>query len=284
MAMILPILRLLRAGTLFSPAADVVAGLCLLGLPWSPAAATAVLASVLVYAGGMVWNDIADRHEDARQRPERPLPSGQLPLTLAIAIGVLLLGGALVLSPCRLQHGALVIGVLFYDFLGKKVALIGAATMGLLRGGNLAIASGLGAVAPDHLRVLLIAAACYGCYIVAVTILGIFEDSRSVSPRAVVAIQTAPPLAALVGLTTAQNGLWPAPALALLPILWFARRNRQTAVWDQRAIRRSMMFLLLGTMLYTALLCLASSRYPEALAVALAIAPARLIARKIALT
>jgi NhaP-type Na+/H+ or K+/H+ antiporter len=45
-----------------------------------------------------------------------------------------------------------------------------------------------------------------------------------------------------------------------------------------------MMFLLLGTMLYTALLTLAAGRWPEALGIALAILLARRIARSIALT
>ena len=67
-------------------------------------------------------------------------------------------------------------------------------------------------------------------------------------------------------------------------MLWFLRRNTRTRTWDQAAIRRSMMFLLLGTMLYTGLLALAAGRPYEALAIVAAIAPARWIARRIALT
>jgi hypothetical protein len=67
-------------------------------------------------------------------------------------------------------------------------------------------------------------------------------------------------------------------------MLWFWLRIARTANWDQAAIRRSMTFLLLGTMLYTALLTLAAGRYLEAIAIAAAILPARWIARRIALT
>ena len=45
-----------------------------------------------------------------------------------------------------------------------------------------------------------------------------------------------------------------------------------------------MMYLLLGTMLYTAFLTWAAGRWPEAIGIALAIPIARKIARYIALT
>src|SRR5690606_20461566 len=121
-------------------------------------------------------------------------------------------------------------------------------------------------------------------YIVAVTIVGIFEDTPSVRGRAVAAVQAAPPIVAFAGITVVQGSLWPAPALAALPVLWFMRRNSRTTEWSKASIRKSMMFLLLGTMLYTALLTLAVGRWPEALAIAAAIFVARRIARRIALT
>ncbi len=286
MPRLLPVLRLLRVGTLFSPAADVVASWCVAGLPWSPTAAAAAGASVALYAAGMVWNDIADRRLDAVQRPERPLPSGSLSLPFAVALGIALLAVGLWLSPCRLHHGAIAGLVLAYDFLGKRLDWLGALGMGTLRALNLgtALAVGGDAVAPAARTALLVAAACYGVYIVAVTILGIFEDEPRVRPRAVAAVQTAPMVAALCGLVAVQGQLWPAPALAAVPIVWLARRNSRQRQWDRAAIRRSMTFLLLGTMVYTALLALAAGQWLPALAIGGAIAPARYIARRIALT
>jgi hypothetical protein len=81
-----------------------------------------------------------------------------------------------------------------------------------------------------------------------------------------------------------QGGLWPVPLVAALPVLWFARRNRQCTAWDRPAIRRSMTLLLLGTMLYTALLCAAAARWIEAAAIAACVPLARAIARRISLT
>jgi 4-hydroxybenzoate polyprenyltransferase len=282
----LPLLRLLRIGTLFSPAADVVASACLARLPWTMATVAAVVASVLLYAAGMVWNDVADRRTDAVVRPERPLPRGDLSVRFAVTLGTVLLVAGIAVSPCPLHHGTIGALVLVYDFAAKHVAWLGALCMGSLRALNLGTALALGGstIPADLQKVILIAAVCYGVYITAVTILGIFEDTPNVRPRAIAAVQVAPPLAALCGLWSAQGQFWPAPALASLPILWFLRGNSRRRTWDQPAIRRSMTFLLLGTMLYTALLALASERPVEAACIAAAILPARWISRRIALT
>lgn len=281
----LPFLRLVRVGTLFSPAADVVASAAVAGLPWSWPVVGAVLASTCLYASGMVWNDVADRELDAKQRPERPLPRGDVSLASAIALGTVLMLLALLLSPCPLYHGLMAGLVLAYDFGSKRSQLLGVFGVAVLRVLNLGTALAFGdGVSAEATQALRIAASCYGVYIVAVTVLGIFEDLPRVRPRAVSAVQTAPPLAALCGLWAAQGGPWPAPVIAALPALWFLRRNARATSWDQASIRRSMTWLLLGTMLYTALLALAASRLPEAAAIAAVIAPARWISRRIALT
>ena len=58
------LLRLLRVGTLFSPAADVAASAAMAGAPFDATLARAAAASVCLYAAGMAWNDIADRGVD----------------------------------------------------------------------------------------------------------------------------------------------------------------------------------------------------------------------------
>ena len=282
----LSVLRLCRIGTWFSPAADVLASTAIAQMALGVDVVRAMLASVLLYGAGMVWNDIADLKVDRVQRPERPLPSGDLSMVFAIVFGSVLLIGGLLVSPCRWHHGLIAVLILFYDFVSKHAPWLGALNMGVLRGLNLATAM---ALAPEPLpvgitQVLLVAAACYGIYIVAVTIVGIFEDSPSVSSRAVSAVQSAPPIVAFAGIAAVQGAFWPAPAIAAGPVLWFLRRNSRTGDWTQAEIRKSMMFLLLGTMLYTALLTLAAGRWPEALGIALAILLARRIARSIALT
>ena len=191
----------------------------------------------------------------------------------------------------RAHHGIIAALVLLYDFACKKIAVLGALTMGSLRALNLLTAAAplwlpgaTDAGDPAVPTVLLTAACCYAVYVIAVTILGIYEDTQRVAPRALVAVQTAPLVAGFTGLLAVQDGLWPAPILAAGPILAYARRNRLQTIWDRAAIRRSMMYLLLGTMLYTALLAGAANRWTEAAGIALCIPVARWIARHISLT
>lgn len=275
-------LKLLRAGTLFSPGADVAAGLCLAGLPWSVDAGRAVLASICLYAAGMVLNDHADRHLDARQRPERPIPSGQIAPASALLLGSVLLATSLAVAPCKAYYAVMAALVLGYDYVLKANAITGALVMGSLRALNLAAgAVVVTATAPP--RVVVIAAATYGLYIVAVTLLGILEDHQQVRRRTVVSIQLVPPLSASLALLGMPQP-WPAAAIAFLLTGVFTARMRTIRVWDQAAIRGSMMWLLLGTMLYTGLLCLSAGRLIEALTVLVALLAARWVSRRIALT
>lgn len=277
-------LRLLRVGTLFSPAADVVAGACLIGLPWSFELVRAMVASVLVYAAGMVLNDHADRAEDAVQRPERPLPRGEIAPRAAVGAGVALLALALAIAPWRAYWAVLAMLVLAYDYVFKRRVEFAAPAMGLLRALNLVAGAAFAATAIPDAQVVLIPAGAYWLYVASVTVLGHYEDVPRVAPRAVVGVQTVPPLAAALALLVLPE-TFPAFAIgAVLAGFFLARRTRADTVWDRATIRTSMTWLLLGTMVYTSLLCLGSGRIAEALGVAAAILPARMISRRIALT
>ena len=275
-------LQLVRAGTLLSPGADVAAGLCLAGLPWSADAGRAVLASICIYAAGMVFNDHADRRLDATQRPERPIPSGRIAPTTALLLGLTLMASGLVLAPFKLYYAVIAGLVLAYDYVVKSSAIAGALNMGTLRALNLAAgAVAVSGAAPP--RVVVIAAAAYGVYIIAVTFLGILEDHRQVPARAVISLQLVPPLCASLALLGMPEP-WPAAALAFGLTILFMARMRKIETWNQKAIRGSMTWLLLGTMLYTGLLCMSAGRLLECAAVLAAVMPARWISRRIALT
>jgi 4-hydroxybenzoate polyprenyltransferase len=275
-------LRLLRVGMLFSPAADVVAGLAVAALPWDLAAVRAALASTCVYAGGMVLNDHADRAEDALARPERPIPSGQVAPRTALALGLGLLLAAVALGPAPAFYAGLGLLVLAYDYAGKRVVWLGALVMAGLRGLNLSspwLVLGAGPL-PDP---LLYAALAYAVYICAVTLLGWMEDQPRAKPKAVLALAVLPPLAAeLALLQTAQPAYAALPGGVLALAFWFRVARRRT--WDQVAIRAAMTWLLLGTMLYTGLLCAGSGRPVDAVALVAAALVGRRISRRIAVT
>ena len=302
---LLPWLRLVRVGTLFSPGCDVLAGAAIaaaavakqpeLTLPGIPVLARAALASIAVYAAGMVFNDVADRQEDRLQRPERPLPRGDISLVGALALGALLIGLALLCSPVPSHHALLAALALAYDFVLKRNRALAALTMGTLRGANLGTAgllliapsSGAGNAAltsPALGAALLAACICYGIYISFVTILGILEDATQPRRGVVLLVQSVPPVAAVTGITIVSNGPGVASLLAAALLLAFFVRMLRVPSWDRRSIRGSMTWLLLGTMCYTALLAAGAGSLALGLGIAACIVPARRLSRWISLT
>ena len=280
----------MRIGLAASPAADVVAGLCLGGGEWSSAAVRAAGASVLVYVGGMVLNDHADRSQDAELRPERPIPSGQVSPRTALTFGFVLLALGIAVSPLRTAHAALAGGAALYDYRlssPRAPAWVGGLAMGSLRAGNLSIgvvvASAPAFTVPET-QLPWIAAAVYGIYILCVTVLGEFEDLRRIPQKAVRSIQVIPPVAAALVIVCTPQGWLAGPIAVLLASVFTARAARIGLSWDQRSIRQSMGWLLLGTMLYTSLLALGHGRWIEAAAIAACAFGARQIMRLFPLT
>ena len=290
-----PYLVLLRAGTLFSPGADIIAGACIVagihgdftGSIWSASVGRMIVASILLYAAGMILNDHADRNIDAKQRPERPIPSGEIRAGTALILGLAGLGGALATSPVPMFHGIMAALVLGYNYVIKTNALAGALTMGSLRAMNLSVPFVAAQQNAEEsitttLREMAQPAIGYFLYIIAVTFLGILEDSRKVQRRAVLGLISIPPIACvLVILALPQR--WPASAIAMVLAGVFLWRHRDVE-WDQKSIRGAMMWLLLGTMLYTSLLALGNGRWIESLIIVAMLLTARVIARRIALT
>jgi UbiA prenyltransferase family protein len=89
--------ELVRAPAALSVPGDVVAGAAAAGRlgARTPALATA---SVCLYWAGMAANDWADRELDAKERPERPIPSGRVPARTAVAVAAGLTAGGVALA------------------------------------------------------------------------------------------------------------------------------------------------------------------------------------------
>jgi 4-hydroxybenzoate polyprenyltransferase len=82
-------LQLLRLPNVFTALADVMMGYLVAYRELQPVRDFALLAaaSVLLYLSGMVLNDVFDAEVDARDRPDRPIPSGRVSLKAAAAVG-----------------------------------------------------------------------------------------------------------------------------------------------------------------------------------------------------
>lgn len=184
--------ELLRVSALFTVPGDALAGAAALGVRPHRGTALAVGASLCLYEAGMALNDWADREEDARDRPHRPIPSGRISPAAALAAAGALTGAGLALSagagrPALAVSTALAASVWAYDIRLKHTPA-GPVAMGAARALDLLLGATATAGALRGARAALPSAALLGAHTVAVT---------TVSRREAQGGSTAAPLAAL---------------------------------------------------------------------------------------
>lgn len=129
--------ELLRVSALFSVPGDALAGAAAAGVRPGRGTLCAIGASLCLYEAGMALNDWADRAEDAAERPHRPLPSGRIAPSTALAASAALTAAGLALAsragrPPLAVATALAATVWAYD-LGLKHTPAGPATMATAR-------------------------------------------------------------------------------------------------------------------------------------------------------
>ncbi len=136
-----------------------------------------LFATVCLYAGGVVMNDVFDTDIDAVERPERPIPSGRVLLENARTMGLtLLLAGVLASFAVNMLCGGVALTVallaLIYDRYAKHHVFWGPFTMGLCRAGNLLLGmSWTGQWQPIYILIMTAPLA----YIASVTYISRFE-------------------------------------------------------------------------------------------------------------
>lgn len=184
-------LKLLRLPNHATAVADVLAGWLLIARPETVSAPPlafwlAAGASLLLYAAGMVLNDVFDRELDAVERPERPLPSGVISPRAASVVGHLLLAGGVAagIGVSVVQGGfeaaivavALAAAVYLYDARAKST-VFGPFVMGSCRSLNWLLgmtAAGGPAIPADWLPPIGM-----GLYVVGITLFARYEATRS---------------------------------------------------------------------------------------------------------
>lgn len=140
--------ELVRVPNLFTAPPDVILGAALVAAAGDRAPLTAVgglaVASTALYAGGTTLNDAFDAPEDARERPERPIPSGRVDRRTAFGLGFgFLLVGVAAASVATGGSGAVVAALLaaaivVYDGVAKGTG-VGFLVMGATRGLNVVL-------------------------------------------------------------------------------------------------------------------------------------------------
>lgn len=146
--------------------------------------------AVLVYAAGMLGNDLADRDRDRNLHPDRPLASGRIDVrTASIALLVLVLGaGATAWFGGLPRESAVAVALALafsalYDVLHARWPLASAPFLGLARASNAATGVLPLVLAAKTDALALAAPLSIGLYSAAITVLSVGEDRPSKASR-----------------------------------------------------------------------------------------------------
>jgi 4-hydroxybenzoate polyprenyltransferase len=221
--------QLMRPANIVTAWADILAGVATSGslnpTNFNLVSVTCLLlATTGLYGGGVVFNDVFDAELDAKERPERPIPSGRASQQGAILIGSLLLGVGIVAafqvsSLSGILAFCIAFTALFYDAIGKHNSVFGPINMGICRGINLFLGISMTPIILERSWFLALIPIVY---IAAVTTLSRGEVNGGKSSTGMIAvILILAVIATLLGLGYLQNY----QILAALPlVILFATR------------------------------------------------------------
>lgn len=256
------LLTLGRTSNLPTVWSNMLAGAVLSGAAFdSLPIALLVLCGSAFYEGGMFLNDAFDAEIDARERPGRPIPSGQISKrsVLVIGFGLLAFGLLLLLTSALLgwiRPGLSVVAagagtclaVLVYNRWHKGHAwsplVMGACRAGLYLTAALAVSPRLGSV-------VLIAAGALWLYIVGLTHIARFETGKTMD-RAWVSAFVLAPLVAAAPIVLEQRSILPVLCSALL-LGWSLRSISFALRGGPGQIPRAVVSLIAGVSLVDAL-------------------------------
>jgi 4-hydroxybenzoate polyprenyltransferase len=299
-------LRLMRLPNVATAWADMVVGFLIVrtvfsGGDWGTFPFL-LLATTGLYLAGMVFNDIADRDEDARERPHRPIPSGAVTLKGAARCGswLLLLGvlsavAAGAFAPqgfsCAPALWSLMLAaaILFYDFGAKGTALGGPLVLGLCRFLNVQMASSTAPGFMANLADVGLFAAFFspalavGLYAAGVTAFSAQEE-RGKRTRAIALgwLFVAAGLGC-AGFFSPQIWVWPGIVLLLAVTIW--NTSQLTRTGTPSAARNLVRFGVMGICVLDASLIVGhagTGAWSYAVATVLLLIPGLLLARLLA--
>jgi len=239
-----PLLRLARPALAPTAAADVLAGAAFAGggppLPLAAAAA----ASVCLYAGGMVLNDLCDLPIDRKREPGRPLVAdpGLVPRARLLASALFATGLVLGAVAGLFLHTLAVAGIAAaYDLGLKRTFPADALAMGGARAANLSLGLAAGGYGAPALAIFY--AVGYLVYIGAVSAASRAEDLEPRETRRLALCFAGTALLAAYGLLALAAGpssLLPAPLHLLAVALAFRDGTRAGA---KKLVFRSLLLI-----------------------------------------
>ena len=246
-------LRLGRVSNLPTVWTNTLAGAVLAGAGgFGPQFALMLFAFSLFYTGGMFLNDAFDAQFDAAQRPERPIPSGEVSGREVFGYGYGMMAGGVALlawigAAPALAGLALAAAITYYDWNHKK-NLFSPVVMGLCR-----VLVYVGAALCTTLvlpAALWIGAALMLCYLIGLTYVAKQENLGKVENLWPLVFLAAP----------VAYGAWLATAYAVVGIFWLLFSGWMlVALWFLRRrakgdIPRAVVSLIAGISLLDAML------------------------------
>jgi len=286
---IVGLLRLARPANIITAYADILAGYAAGAAPVPAAIPFLLLATTGLYGGGVVFNDVFDAKLDAKERPERPIPSGTVSLTTAAIFGAVLLAGGVFVawlwSPLSgVVAAAIAVAALVYDRIGKHHAVLGPVNMGLCRALNLL----LGVTAGGQLTGFhwLLAAAPL-CYIAGITALSRGEVKGGTRAAAIISsswLFATLVLFFLVAISRGVRAAWCLPFVAALLFRNFGPFRSAFHSLTPAAIRHAVKTGILSLILLNASLAAVFAGPWYAVGVLALYVPATLLARLFAVT
>jgi len=290
--------QLLRIGNVFTAISNILAGALLVRNEWSPLGPLVALAgaSALLYTAGMVLNDAFDAEIDARERPERPIPSGRISRQQAfyVGFGLLTLGvGCSYFASWLLENrtsvyigGLLAVAVVGYDGWWKKTEF-GPSAMGICRYLNVLLGA---SVATDLLQepTAWIYAAVVGMYTLGLTLFARSENEvAKTKGQTVGGLVTLGSMALLAAMPWVLAGFWNDRTMVAI---WFGclglfglvvARGLMAALRNPgpAAFRKYVMILLLGFVVLDGLAVFAAVGWISGAIVLTLVIPSRVIAR-----
>jgi 4-hydroxybenzoate polyprenyltransferase len=253
-------LRLGRVSNLPTVVSNVLSGVALAGATVSAWVVVALcLALALLYTGGMYLNDAFDHEIDARERPDRPIPSGQAPLWAVLVLGLaMLLGGVVLVGIVGAwhEHGtvasvsglSLAALIVFYDLFHKGNPL-----SPLLMAGCRALVYVVAAASVAGLELgtglLLPALALYG-YVVGLSYVAKHETGSKLLAKWPL-VPLLAPVAYGLSLPSIE-----ARVVALLLLAWIALALRLVLSPTKRNVPRAVGHFIAGISLFDAIIAL----------------------------
>ena len=249
-----------------------------------------MISSGLLYIAGIILNDYFDIEIDKRERPRRPLPSGNISKTraLVIAIIALLIANtiALILSPVSLAVSlALTLAIIAYDYKLKH-GLSGPFAMGGTRFLNVIYGASPVLLYLDNQSYVIVgvAAGSLFLYTISITVLSKKETGTERPNSTIVYFIVLGIISAVLALGLLLHLQWAfllnLSLFAVVMIITFKQYLAKELPSVQKAVRN----MVISIILLDSVFITGTAGLPYGLATLLLIAPAVALARKLYVT